>query len=186
MNSPRSQRRFSSELKRTEQRGERNRAASWRRLGSETKKAPWRCAKSRISSKTRLFSDYFLYGNEQNYKLRIRHGLHGLTRLFYVIIALKPWNPCNPCLNIFFSDSFWIDFRHKNKRTYFLHSFYSKFVLWGLCLKKESLVHISTVWSSNRVSGLPPFTFSFPPQKKEKTDECLLHRTQVIIEETLE
>ena len=115
-----------------------------------------------------------------------RHGLHGLTRLFYVIIALKPWNPCNPCLNIFFSDSFWIDFRHKNKRTYFLHSFYSKFVLWGLCLKKESLVHISTVWSSNRVSGLPPFTFSFPPQKKEKTDECLLHRTQVIIEETLE
>ena len=106
--------------------------------------------------------------------MRIRHGLHGLTRLFYVIIALKPWNPCNPCLNIFFSDSFWIDFRHKNKRTYFLHSFYSKFVLWGLCLKKESLVHISTVWSSNRVSGLPPFTFSFPPPKKGKNRRVLI------------
>ena len=145
----------------------------------------------RTSPRSYVFLDQsapgcFLFVSFESEKNIFRHGLHGLTRLFYVIIALKPWNPCNPCLNIFFSDSFWIDFRHKNKRTYFLHSFYSKFVLWGLCLKKESLVHISTVWSSNRVSGLPPFTFSFPPQKKEKTDECLLHRTQVIIEETLE
>ena len=46
VNSPRGQRRFSSELKRTEQQGERNWAARRRRLDSETEKPPWRYAKS--------------------------------------------------------------------------------------------------------------------------------------------
>ena len=62
VNSPRDQRRFSSELKRTEQRGERNWAASWRRLSSETKeigqrdgKAPMKVCQKSIVTKLSSF-----------------------------------------------------------------------------------------------------------------------------------